>query len=160
MTISLRSTLKSGIVKCWSPVFKSDVLLWITSCLFHPLLTPKPFFGDLLKHLMMFCFFSWGNTLANFAIKKQKKKENDTSFYYARNVCFFIDFKEILQGYSNLKCKCCSLSSDKHQKEREKNIKPCNPVWRMTWRDASGVTWYITPCLPMQRFLSSLSLRI
>lgn len=89
MTISLRSTLKSGIVKCWSPLFKSDVLLWITSCLFHPLLTPKPFFGDLLKHLMMFCFFSWGNTLANFAIKK----ENDTYRFIMQEMFFFYWFQ-------------------------------------------------------------------
>lgn len=50
---------------------------------------PKPFFGDLLKHLMMFCFFSWGNTLANFAIKKEKKRKWHISFYYARNVFFY-----------------------------------------------------------------------
>ena len=52
------------------------VALWNVGLPFHPLLTPKPFFGDLLKHFMISLFFSfsWGEALGNFAIKNKKQK--------------------------------------------------------------------------------------
>lgn len=53
---------------------------------------------------------------------------------------FFIDFKEILQGYSNLKCKCWSLSSDKHQKERETISSPATQCEE--WLEEMLLGWH------------------
>lgn len=84
---------------------------------------------QLLKYLMMFCF-----------VFCYRKKTRHKQFYCAR--IFFIDFKEILQGYSNLKCICCSLSSDKHRKERERERIILSPASQCEeWLEETLLGW-------------------